>query len=393
MKTLDRISQLALVAAFSLFIAAALLLTWRTREKTFSFYENRDLAEFPAFSAEAISTSKWFYLFETYLIDHAAGHNTLSRLDASVDLLLGRPVVNDVVVLPDLLLPYLDFEVVDDAEIDAAAAEMTERLVSVRDRVEANGGTFCYVAIPSQYVYYAERYPAYLNSRSEYMRLAREHLFRRLDASGVGYVDMLEVFDALGHPPEFFSTVDHHFSILGAYETYRAMLERLGVEALRREDFDLEEVPIPYLGSRARKLLGLRASDERLYTMTPKTPVPFTRSDWGSLPSEQVYFPNATEEGWMTYALYMGGDRTHTVVDTHRSELPSILIYGDSFTNAIECLAYASFDRMYSLDLRYYNGEKTLGDFIDELRPDYVVCIRDYGVMLATSGNGAGAGS
>ena len=65
----------------------------------------------------------------------------------------------------------------------------------------------------------------------------------------------------------------------------------------------------------------------------------------------------------MLYSLYMGGDVGETVIETGRPDLPSILIYGDSFTNPVECLAYYSFDEMRSIDLRHYK-DMTLADYI-----------------------------
>lgn len=391
MKKLDRITQIMLVAAFGLFLFAAMLLTYRTRNRDYSYYENRMLAERPAYSAQALADGSWFSDLESYLIDHAAGHNLLSRVDAKVDLLLARPVVNDVVVRPDILLPWNNFAVVDESAVEQSAAQMTANLETVRDRVEAYGGRFCYVAVPCQYAYHEDDYPAYLNNRSEYTRLSRACLRDDLAAAGVDLLDVGEVFDALGHPDEFSSAVDNHYGIFGAYEAYRAILEHFGLPALSRDDFVCTELPQPYLGSRVRKLLGLRVSDEHLFTLTPKAEIPFTRTDYGSPSPAFIYELPAASDEWVTYSLYMGGDRSETLVDTHREELPSILIYGDSFTNAVECLAYASFDKMYSLDLRYYSGDLTLGGFIDAYQPDYVVCIRDYEALIAPWQNGAAA--
>lgn len=90
---------------------------------------------------------------------------------------------------------------------------------------------------------------------------------------------------------------------------------------------------------------------------------------------------------YVTYSLYMGGDYANTVIDTGREELPSILIYGDSFTNAVECIAYLSFDEMHSLDLRYYK-EMSLDEYIQTVQPDIVVCIRDYEELLIRTQNG-----
>ena len=92
----------------------------------------------------------------------------------------------------------------------------------------------------------------------------------------------------------------------------------------------------------------------------------------------------------LTYNLFMGGVIANTVIDTHREELPSILIYGDSFTNAMECVAYLSFDEMHSLDLRHYH-EMSLEGYIQKFQPDVVVCIRDYEVLLEVGNNGGGA--
>ena len=70
----------------------------------------------------------------------------------------------------------------------------------------------------------------------------------------------------------------------------------------------------------------------------------------------------------MLYTAYMGGDIGETVIDTGRDELPNILIYGDSFTNPLECLMYYSFNEMHSIDLRYYK-DMTLEDYIRLYQP------------------------
>ena len=85
----------------------------------------------------------------------------------------------------------------------------------------------------------------------------------------------------------------------------------------------------------------------------------------------------------MLYSLYMGGDVGETVIETGRPDLPSILIYGDSFTNPVECLAYYSFDEMRSIDLRHYK------DMTLAYQPDIVVGIRDYEALLSTDFNGS----
>ena len=85
--------------------------------------------------------------------------------------------------------------------------------------------------------------------------------------------------------------------------------------------------------------------------------------------------------------MYMRMDVSITKIETNRSELPTVLIYGDSFTNALECILYLSCDTMYSIDLRHYT-DSTLSEFIEETKPDYVFCLRDYEALLSTESNG-----
>ena len=94
---------------------------------------------------------------------------------------------------------------------------------------------------------------------------------------------------------------------------------------------------------------------EELYTM-PDTAedIPFTRFDNGAAAEATVYALPGSDAEPLTYGLYMGGDIAETVIQTDRPELPNALIFGDSFTNPVECLAYYSFNELRSVDLRHY---------------------------------------
>ena len=83
----------------------------------------------------------------------------------------------------------------------------------------------------------------------------------------------------------------------------------------------------------------------------------------------------ADEEEMVLYTAFMGGDIAETVIDTGRDELPSLLLIGESFTNAMETLIYASFDETRSIDPRYYEGN--IGDYIARYQPEVVVILRD----------------
>ena len=265
---------------------------------------------------------------------------------------------------------------------------------ALQKQVESYGGHYCYVAVPCQYVYYEDSYPAYLTNRSHYTDLELSALTEEMNAQGVCFLDMGPVFDSLGHPPEFSSRVDNHYGLLGAYETYRAAVQKINGDyglALsfpeEGTDVTFSALPNPYMGSRTRKLLGLRGDDEKLLTAAFREDIPFTRLDNWQEVASAVYALPATEDEALTYGLYMGGDIAETCIRTDRSSLPTALIFGDSFTNAVESLAYYSFDEMRSVDLRHYKTQ-SISDYIAAYQPDVVICIRDYEALLSRSDNG-----
>ena len=65
-----------------------------------------------------------------------------------------------------------------------------------------------------------------------------------------------------------------------------------------------------------------------------------------------------------------------------------MLIFGDSFSNALETLLYTSFDETRILDLRHYK-EKSLKDYITDYQPDIVLCVMNDTFYYTATGNGA----
>ena len=389
MKKISKAASLVTVLLFFAFLLALAVMTAIREKETYSYYENRNLSAFPSATAESVSDGGYFSGIDTYIREHAAGRTTLLRLNTYLDLnVLRRPVVNDVVIAGDVLLPYNEYSAVDRAEIAVRAENAAQLLSGREDQVSSYGGKYYYVAVPSQNMCYEELYPWYLNSGAEYSDAVSDLFFDALDRNGVSYIDMYSEYLESGSPDYFMSTVDHHYTMLGAYDTYRTVMERVAADTgfelpvLNDGNYRLEWLDNPFLGSRARKLFGLWSSDERLGLIYPSESVTFERYNNGSRAADLVYgFPWGDSVTPLLYSTYMGGDVAHTYIDTHREDLPSVLVYGDSFTNAFESIVWYSFDKMYSVDLRYYT-EMTIDQFIDKYRPDIVICIKDYTVVL-----------
>ena len=392
---MKKVSNFAFLLLFSALLAAALLVTAFKPKGTYNYYENRTLAVCPPLTREGLSGGAYFDEMEDYLVDHAAGRETLVRMKTKADIyLLRRPVVNDVVVTDTALLAFKAYADVDADAVAQKAEKMADELAQLRDEVESYGGHFYYIAVPCQYASLEDLYPSYLYNKSAYTALELPAFRAALAARGIELIDMGEEFDRLGGRAQFSSTVDNHYSLYGAYETWRALCDRVrqvqgvGLPCPALDDgITLRALPNHYLGAYARKLLDLWDSGEPLYVAEFAEPVAFTREDNGVCVPASVYQMPASDTADVLYSLYMGGDIAETVIRTGRPELPSALIFGDSFTNAFESLTYYSFDEMRSLDKRHYT-DMSVADYVARYRPDIVICLRDYESLLFASGNG-----
>ena len=359
-------------------------------------FENRLMEARPALTGESLAGGSYFSSLERFLCDRAAGRTTLLKLKTKVELeVLHRPVVNGVVAGAETLLAYQEYEAVDRETMAAQADEMARRLEELQTVVESYGGTFLYVAVPAHYAYCEDKYPAWLNSRADYTKTELELFGAAMEERRVNWLDMGEVWEAEGHPPEYMSAVDHHYTWAGAWSTYQAVMARLNdarLEPLRvwgEEDVEVRELPNPFLGSRSRKLCGQWAGDESFRYGVLREELPVTRFDWGNdTPSLAGWITQPANDWESVFYGYMCGDISETVLQTDRPELPDALMFGDSFTTPLETIWYASFDETRSLDLRYHT-ELSLLDYVEEYRPQVVVCVRDYEQMLNLYGNGS----
>ncbi|MEL4105407.1 hypothetical protein AAFA46_01015 [Oscillospiraceae bacterium WX1] len=391
---LQKASNTLFLFCFLAFIYIGAAVTVLKPRADTSYFENRPLAAAPVLSSSSLIDGSFFTAWETYLKDHAAARETLLKVGTMIDLsVLHRPVVNDIVPTNGLLLSYNDYKVVDSAKIEAASAAMADSMKALYDMIKQDGGTFCFVAVPGQTDYDRQEYPAYLDNGGALTDTVVADFKQDMADRGVPFVDLGTVFDDLGHPAGYYSKTDHHFTFEGAFSANQAIIRQIehdtgkSLPQLTSNDVSFETLPNPFLGSRARKLFNLIDSNEHAIIGTLKNPISFTRVNNGVAVPATVYAPPASPDETVSYTVYMGGDIAETVIDTERPALPNVLIVGDSYTNAIECLMYASFNEMRSLDLRHYTA-MPLADYIKQYKPDVVIMIRDYSVLVTPGGNG-----
>ena len=396
---LVRLVSVVFIAGILAFLALSGVVTLAKEPVFVSYFENRNLAALPEYSEAGIMDGSWFSGLNAYLQEHTAGRNTILRAQTLIDMdLLRRPVVNEVVVRDDVLLGWQDFWIYDRDELRMQAEKTADRIAAHARTTEEYGGRFYCVAVPHQALAFPEEYPPYLQSHEDFCLDAAGFLSEALRAREVPFLDMRQELLRKGILREVSSRIDNHFGVVGALEICRCLLTQICTDTgwdagiLEEGDCRVEYLPNHYMGARTRTPFDLWPSEEKLGIVVTGREPSFTRrdlSDRMTAPREShaVYELPVTTDEVISYGLYMGGDWGSTVIETGRPELPSILIYGDSFTNPVECLLWQGFDATYSFDFRHYD-ELSPDEAIARCKPDFVVFIRDFEALLKDDPNG-----
>lgn len=373
--------NLLFIGAVACILLALPVGTLLSPKSDYSIFENRSLAEAPVLTRETLLDGRFFDGAETWYKDHVVLRNQM--LEAATlfqKYVLHKPAVNDILPSQGSLLPVVAPKYApcaSEEEIDAAADE----LAALKAAADTYGGQVIYMGVPGQITMFADSYPDCLSDTPRYFRATGEKFAGALEQAGIAFID--------GHDyltQEMYFRVDHHFGVTGGYAVYEKLCGAAGVRAVPKDRFTFSCLPNPFYGSRNRKIYDLTSIKDALEVFAPDALVPFDRYDNGQKVESKTLNLPENEQAIVTED-YMGGDIAETVLQTHRPELPDLLIYGDSYTNAVECFAYLSFNETRALDLRHYE-EMSLCDYVRRHRPDFIVCIRDDGNYTNLTGNG-----
>ena len=184
--------------------------------------------------------------------------------------------------------------------------------------------------------------------------------------------------DSFDQFSQWFYRTDHHWNAQGSYEGYLQVLELLGVAEQPLTHGDPVTVSQHFSGSKA-------SSAPSLYE--PFSVYPYDFPDMDIVINGAPAADYGNQDAWLSgqgtgaisYSAFYGGDMGEIIFDTGTQGRGSLLVIGESFDNAILKLLASHFDRLYSIDLRYYEAYMgtafSLSDYLEEHQPDRVLLI------------------
>jgi len=174
-------------------------------------------------------------------------------------------------------------------------------------------------------------------------------------------VDRVDAHSAIGsHSDEYvYFRTDHHWTGLGAFYAYRAWCAAAGVAPLPLDAFPTSDLA-GFVGTLYGKTLNprLKANPDtvRLYEPPFATSFEYLRHGGARFESGRLVDP-ARADTWNKYLAYFGDDWPLAVVRREGGDGRKLLVFKDSYGNALIPFLAAHFSEVHVIDPRHFQGD------------------------------------
>ena len=322
---------------FAIFLGGLLLWHLVLPDRERSETENRTLAQVPAFTWEGLKDGSYTEALEEYFADQFPLRDGWTGLKARVEQLWGKSEFNDVFLCGDTLI----------SKVPTPDAQLVKNNLSYIQRLAENAKANVYVGlIPSAAEVWKDRLP--------YGADTWDQSDLRVSAGeGLPKVDFNAALTAHAEEPIFYRT-DHHWTTLGAFYGANAVLETLGEEPLKAEDFTVEVA--------AEDFNGTLYSTSGIHWLTPDTMEFWVSEDglcvtsWRSGKAEEA---SLYDRSYLAvkdkYSAFLGGNQPLCVIKNEAvTDGSKLLLIRDSYSDAMAPFLAQRFAEVHLLDLRYY---------------------------------------
>lgn len=354
---------------FCAFLGGVFLLSTLLPDKDFSPLENRYLQKAPAFSLSALHSGDFVEEAEKYTADHIVGRDFWVALKAWCERLSGKPENNGTYLAAgDTLINRLD-----PPDMDALYKNMEylDRLVSNVD-VPVHFGL-----IPSAAHIWAGRLPAGAPTADEQAII--NDLYSHTIADTVDLSTVL----SLHAGEDIYYRTDHHWTSLGAYYGYVALMDALSLPAVSLSDYEKATVSEEFYGT-IFSSSGVRwVAPDSIDIYVPEEGVEVTSYFTGNAEPGELYVEKFLGEK-DKYSYFLGGNQPLCVIKGQNADAPKILVVRDSYADSLAPFLSESFSEVHLFDLRY--NRTGLASYVEENGIDQVAVL--YSISnFATDGN------
>ncbi len=339
----DKLHAGMTVALFALALLVFAVVDMAESDRLFSQTENRILAQRPKWSLESVLDGSYEREYENYATDQFVSRDTWVMLKTRMDILLQKKVIKGVYLAADgyLIEQHLPQEY--DGELT------DKRLEQLRQLTERYPQSLVMLA-PTADNILAEKLPSHAVSYDQ------SRLMEQVKGQ-IGEEHVIDLFPTLReHREEYiYYRTDHHWTTLGAYYAYLEWTRKVGYPPRDYDPQDLETVSDSFLGTlHSRINLPMEPDEIQIFPRTNRRSVKITYDF--DRETSGYYEPSYLEDK-NQYGYFLDDNHAFVEIETaYYADGKELFIIKDSYANSLIPILAPHYEKIYVLDLRYYNG-------------------------------------
>ncbi len=355
-------SSIVQIILFCVFIFGFFVLFLAMPDVGFSEQENRELTQAPKFTLEALFGERFTGKFESYTTDQFPFRDDWMTVKARCELLAGKKENNGVYLCREntLIEGYSKPE----------AEQLDTNIAAVSSLVETAGVPVYFCMIPGIAEIRSDIVP--MNAPNDSQKETIDYAYAK---SGAINIDMYSALKA--HSDEYiYYRTDHHWTSLGAFYGYEAIMEAMGIPHEPLSSFDRETVSKEFYGTIYSKSGMSWVPPDSIEVFAPQQASTKVINYMKTEPEETGLYDSTFLAKKDKYSFFMGGITPLIKVTTGASDAPTLLILRDSYTDSLIPFIQDSFSEIHVMDLRYYKTqlyESSVADYVRDNGIDTVL--------------------
>ncbi len=341
---LKKRQKIASAMIFLALIAVMPIIFISSDKKDFSQEENRSLAQSPKLSFSAVSDKSYMSDMDSFLSDNFPFRISWVKTKKSIDIILGREIINKIYISDNMLLEKLPEPNYD---------EVNKSIEAINKFAEKYSGTkVSFMLVPTSAQIYSDNLPKFAPQQEQFDFITDTNSKYSSDVS------IIDIYDTMIKEREnyIYYRTDHHWTSYGAYCAYRRAAANLGYKAVGFEKFDIEHVSNDFRGTFYNKCLydGVDKDIIDIYSFANGNKVTEVIMNDGinEKMAEDIYFREYLDSG-DKYCVFLGNNQAYMNIKTNSLNKKKILVIKDSYANSFIPFLVNHYSEITVLDPRY----------------------------------------
>ena len=321
-----------------LVLCLVLLINLVCKDQSKSFTEQRSLQMFPKFSE--VTLDEYTSQMTSWFSDQFVGRDSLIHLKYLTQKVLGVRKIDDVYLGKHCLIQ-------ETAEMNQEAVD--KNIEAINNFFVKNNVNTMFLLANTAVGMNNDKLPR--NAFELDQNKQMDYVFNHLDPN----IARIDVRDTLkSHKDEYlYYKSDHHWTTLAAYYATQEIAEYMNFDLPGLDSFHKYPITYDFKGTLAKKTGSLMQKDE-VDIYVPKKNVDYVVTYAGAQEKKRTVYNSKAISSADQYAVFFGGNQDLIQIDVNNESEHHLLVFKDSYANALIPFLIPYFRTITIVDPRYY---------------------------------------